>query len=132
MKTLIVEDDYLARSLLSSMLSEYGICDYAVNGQEALEKIAVAMSAEDPYDLICLDIMMPVLDGQQTLTKLRKLEKQAGITQNNRVKVIMVTAIDNEENIIQAFKDGKCDAYLTKPVDRTKLIININQLGLID
>lgn len=131
MKTLIVEDDFLARSLLSTLLSEYGDCHVAVNGREALDAIERAFNDEEPYDLVCLDIMMPVLDGQETLMELRELESQRGIGEQNITKVIMVTAIDDSKNIMKAFRQGQCEAYLTKPLDRHKLIGHIKDLGLI-
>jgi len=131
MKTLIVEDDFLARSLLSTLLSEYGVCHVAVNGREALDAIERAFDENDRYDLVCLDIMMPVLDGQEALLELRKLEALRGIKGLDTTKVIMVTAIDDSKNIMKAFRQGQCEAYLTKPLDRTKLISHIKDLGLI-
>lgn len=131
MKTLIVEDDFLARSLLSTLLSEYGVCHVAVNGREALDAIERAFDEKDRYDLVCLDIMMPVLDGQEALLELRKMEALRGIKGLDTTKVIMITAIDDSKNIMKAFRQGQCEAYLTKPLDRTKLISHIKDLGLI-
>ena len=132
MKTLIVEDDFLSRSLLSTLLSEFGICHVAVNGQEALNAVERGLVENDPYDLICLDIMMPVMDGQQALQKIRRLEEQHGIGGLDTAKVIMVTAADDSKNIMKAFRQGQCEAYLTKPLDREKLITHIRDLGLIE
>ena len=132
MKTLIVEDDFLARSLLSTLLSEYGPCHVAVNGKEALVALEQAFDDRDPYDLVCLDIMMPVLDGQETLKELRALEDKRGIGEEEMTKVIMVTAVDDSKNIMRAFRQGHCEAYLTKPLKRDKLIEYIRDLGLID
>ena len=71
MKTLIVEDDFLARALLSTLLSEYGECHLVVDGEEAVSAIGKAYEKGEPYDLVCLDIMMPVMDGQKALEKRR-------------------------------------------------------------
>lgn len=131
MKTLIVEDDFLARSLLSTLLSEYGICHVAVNGREALAAVERAFEAKEPYDLVCLDIMMPVMDGQEALLEIRKMEARRGIKGLDTTKVIMVTGIDDSKNIMKAFRQGQCEAYLTKPLDRHKLITHIRDLGLI-
>ena len=131
-RVLIVEDDFLARSLLSTLLSEYGVCHVAVNGREALDAIDRAFDENDPYDLICLDIMMPVMDGQEALQELRKMEARRGLKDLDTTKVIMVTAIDDSKNIMKAFRQGQCEAYLTKPLDRTKLIGHIRDLGLIE
>ncbi|MFH0783823.1 MAG: response regulator [Pseudomonadota bacterium] len=131
MKTLIVEDDFLARSLISTLLSEYGTCHVAVNGKEALGAIERAFEENDPYNLICLDIMMPVMDGQEALLELREMELRRGIRGPDTTKVIMVTSIDDSKNIMKAFRQGQCEAYLTKPLDRNKLIRHIRDLGLI-
>ncbi|MCP3891146.1 MAG: response regulator [Desulfobulbaceae bacterium] len=131
MKTLIVEDDFLARSLLSTLLSEYGVCHVALNGKEALDAISNALDYNDPYDLICLDIMMPVMDGQEALVELRKLEEERGIRGSDATKAIMVTAVDDSKNIMKAFRQGQCEAYLTKPLDRNKLLGHIRDLGLV-
>jgi len=130
-KTLIVEDDTFARSLLAAMVSDYGICHIAPNGQQALEMIEQELHNNEPYHLILLDIMMPVLDGQQTLIALRKLEESMNIAKSQRAKVIMVTAIDDRVNIMKAFQEGQCEAYMTKPVVKEKLIQHIRQFQLI-
>jgi len=132
MKTLIVEDDFLSRSLLSTLLAEYGVSHVAVNGQEALIAVERGFAENDPYNLICLDIMMPVMDGQQTLQEIRKMEERHGIGGVHATKVIMVTAADDSKNILKAFRQGQCEAYLTKPLDREKLITHIRDLDLID
>jgi two-component system chemotaxis response regulator CheY len=131
MKTLIVEDDFLARSLLSTLLSEYGVCHVAVNGEEALGAVARAFDEGARYDLICLDIMMPVMDGQQALQEIRKIEDKHGVTGLDATKVIMVTAVDDSRNIMKAFRQGQCEAYLTKPLDRDRLMKHLKDLGLI-
>lgn len=132
MKTLIVEDDFLSRSLLSTLLSEYGVCHVAVNGQEALIAVEKGLIENDPYNLVCLDIVMPIMDGQQALQEIRKMEERYGIAGRDTTKVIMVTAADDAKNIMKAFRQGHCEAYLTKPLDREKLITHITDLGLID
>jgi two-component system, chemotaxis family, chemotaxis protein CheY len=131
MKTLIVEDDFLARSLLTTLLAEYGVCHVVVNGSEAIEALQKAYDMHEPYDLVCLDIIMPILGGQETLLELRKIEKERGINGPEATKVIMVTAVDDSTNIMKAFREGHCEAYLTKPFDRFKLINHIKSLGLI-
>jgi len=131
MKTLIVEDDFLARSLLSTVLAEYGVCHVAVNGEEALAAVARGFEEKNPYDLICLDIMMPVMDGQQALQEIRKIEEKIGIMGIDATKVIMITAVDDSKNIMKAFRQGQCEAYLTKPLDREKLLKHLVDLGLV-
>ncbi len=128
MKILVAEDEYIGRTLLVEMLAPFGTCDIAENGVEALEMVKESLTGK-PYDLVCLDIMMPKLDGQQVLQQIRELEAQMKI--DNGIKVIMTTALDDSSNIMRAFTQGACEGYLTKPIDKIKLIEQIQELGLI-
>src|SRR5580704_9631017 len=114
MKALIVEDDYTSRLLMQELLKSYGEIQLAVNDVEAVEAVRRSLETAQPYDLICLDIMMPEMDGQQALKEIRALEKAKGLT-NQRTKIVMTTALADVKNVLTAYS-GLCDAYLTKPV----------------
>ncbi len=131
MKTLIVEDDFTSRKMLLGLLAPYGHCDMAVNGTEALEAFRLAWKENHPYDLICLDIMLPKMNGQEVLKEIRGLEEERGLHGLSRVKIIMITALGDSENIMEAFK-GQCEAYLVKPIDKEKLLKEIRQFGLLE
>ncbi len=130
MKILIVEDEFVGRMFLQEILSAYGRCDVAINGMEAIESFKMALAKKDPYDVICLDIMMPDVDGQTVLKEIRKLEAENGIFGLAGLKIIMTTALGDLTNIKTAFKE-QCDAYLIKPIMRDKLIQTFKDLGLI-
>lgn len=130
MKTLIVEDDQTSRFLLEQILSPYGSCAFAVNGKEAVDAYLKAMLAGVQYDLICLDIMMPEMDGQAVVKAIREMEETQGILSPNGVKIIMTTALEDPKNVVQAFK-SLCDFYLIKPINKAKLLGCIRSLGLI-
>ena len=129
MKILIVEDDFVNRKVLQKYLSFYGDCDIAVNGKEALIAFNSAHEDTNPYDLICLDIMMPEMDGQETLKEIRRIEEEKGIYGLRGVKVIMTTVLDDRENIMEAFR-SQCDGYILKPIDRQKLKDMIESLEI--
>ncbi|TFG49439.1 MAG: response regulator [Candidatus Brocadiia bacterium] len=130
MKILIVEDDFTSRKFLQIHLSAYGDCCIAVNGLEATEAVKDSILANEPYDLICLDIMMPEMDGHQALKTIRWLEEQAGIKAGNGAKVIMTTSMSDSKDVIGAFREG-CEAYIAKPVRKEKLVAEMEKLGLI-
>lgn len=130
MKTLIVEDGFVGRRLLVSILSAYGSCDTAVNGLEALEAFELAWSEGAPYDLICLDIMLPEMDGHEVLKRIRSFEAAKGISGLNCVKVIMTTSLSDFENIRTAFVE-QCEGYLVKPISKAKLIETLKKLELV-
>lgn len=131
MKALIVEDDFVSRRLLQMILSPYGRSDVAVNGLEAVEAFKLAWQEGEPYDLICLDIMMPEMDGQHVLQEIRRFEKERGTDWLTAVKVIMTTALQDHENILQAFRE-QCEAYLVKPINKDKLIAHLREMALIE
>jgi CheY-like chemotaxis protein len=79
MKTLIVEDDFTSRLFLQTVLSRYGECHIAVNGKEAVEAHRTAGEDGKRYDLICMDIMMPEIDGREAVKQVRALEEARGI-----------------------------------------------------
>ncbi len=130
MKILIVEDDFTSRLLLQTILSAYGECHIAVNGKEAIDAFALALEEGKPYQLICLDVMMPEVDGMEALKKIRSLEEEMGINSSAGVKIIMTTALGDPKNVIGAFK-SLCDAYLVKPVNKSKLLDYLRSFGLI-
>jgi two-component system chemotaxis response regulator CheY len=130
MKSLVVEDDFTSRKLMQIHLSELGDCYVAVNGKEAVDAVTEALKCKEPYDLICLDIMMPEMDGVEALKEIRRIEKENGIEGLGGVKVIMTTAKGQPEDIIGAFKTG-CEAYLIKPIKQAELNAEIEKLGFI-
>jgi two-component system chemotaxis response regulator CheY len=97
---------------------------------EAIDAYMFAMKEKRPYDLICLDIMMPKIDGVKVLKAIRDLETLKGILPQKRAKIIMITALGEAELVETAFEYG-CEAYASKPVDTEKLLEVIQRLGLI-
>ncbi|AFA48304.1 response regulator [Acetobacterium woodii] len=130
MRILIVEDDMVSRRFLGKFLARYGECDIVVDGMEALDAYLIAIKEEDPYDLICLDIMMPKVDGVKVLKAIRDFEIQRGILPEDKVKIIIITALADTEFVNTAFDIG-CEAYAAKPVDTDKLVEVMNKLGVI-
>ncbi|MHC4586532.1 MAG: response regulator, partial [Planctomycetota bacterium] len=106
LKILVAEDDFACRKLLQSFLSEYGDCFVVINGHKAVEAVKDALDEGQPYDLICLDIMMPEMDGHEALESIRKIENEHGIAGLDGVKVIMTTALSDSASVIGAFKAG--------------------------
>ena len=129
MKILIVEDDFVSRKVLNKMLSSLGESDIAIDGNEALKAFENALNEKQPYDLVCLDIMLPEIDGHTVLKKIRELEERNGIGGLDGAKIIMTTAMGEKEHILKAFQSG-CEGYLVKPIDRHMLLNKISELGL--
>lgn len=130
MKVLIVEDDLTSRILMRKILEQYGPVHVAEDGRQGVEAVRIALKTGQPFDLICLDIMMPKMDGQTALKEIREMEDAMGIGPGRGAKVIMTTALSDSENVIKAGRQ-QCSSYLLKPVSRVKLIQELHRLGLI-
>ena len=130
MKCLIVEDDFTSRKMLQIYLSDYGDCFIAVTGQEAIDAVREALEQNKPYDLICLDIMMPGMNGQETLQAIRQMEAQHREYGHKGSKVIMTTVLSDPEHVIGSFKIG-CESYIVKPIKKDRLMGELEKLGLI-
>ena len=131
MKILIAEDDLASRRFLSKFLTQYGEVDLVVDGLEALDAYLMATKEKAPYDLICLDVMMPKVDGVKVLKAIRDFETKQGVVSEQRVKVIITTALAETDYVNRAFEIG-CEAYAAKPIDTNKMLEVIKKLGLIE
>lgn len=130
MKILVVEDDATSRDVLHSILSEFGQCDLAADGEEGIAVFGKAFSQGEPYDLVCLDILLPRMDGQEVLRKIRGMETAAGEGKGGETKVVMITALSDPKNVVEAFYRGGATAYVPKPIDRDHLFQVLGKLGV--
>jgi len=132
MRILLAEDDFASRKFMGKLLAQYGECDETVDGEEASDAFAMAMEDGQPYELVCLDVMMPVMDGYQVLQSIREMEEKSGIPETGRAKIIMVTAL-NEENSAKKAENlaNHADAHVGKPIDVEKFEQVLRGLKLI-
>lgn len=127
-RILIAEDDMVSRKFLSKYLSRYGECDLVVDGLEAIDAYLLAIKENLPYDLVCLDVMMPKIDGITVLKTIRDLEKQNNVAENEQTKIIMTTVL-GETQVVQSAFDYGCNAYASKPIDIKKLTEVLTIIG---
>src|ERR1700687_2491151 len=114
---LIVDDERLNREILEAMLTPEGVLLLsAASGEEAL-----AMVAQQPPDLILLDVLMPGMDGYEVAAKI----KNDVATKN--IPVIMLTDLDDRGARMLGLGAGAED-FLTKPVDRAELCVRVRNL----
>lgn len=132
MRTLIADDDDSCRLLLKDILAPYGECVLAENSSQALDLFRNAYNEEAPFELVCLDIMMPDLDGKEALSQMRGIEKKLKVSPNDQSIIFMITALNSMQTVVSSFEGGGCNAYLTKPITRRSLLEKIKKYGLID
>jgi len=130
-KCLIVEDDFISRRVLKELLASSFDCDIAVNGEEAVTSFRLAHEGKRPYDLICMDIMMPGIDGQEALRSIREIERTLGVPPHLEAKVIMTTALDDPRTVVRAYYKGGATSYIVKPISKQKLMRELRILGLV-
>ncbi len=131
MRILIVEDDVIGSKVLQQLLVEYGDCDVALDGLEAVRAVDLSWKQGRPYDVMFLDIMMPNMSGHEALKIIRDKERERGVSSSQEVKVVMTSALDDVKSVTQSFFQGGASAYLVKPIDRDKIIEELHKLGLV-
>ena len=113
-KILIVDDELHNRQLLRSRLNREGfIIQMAEDGEDAIAKISF-----ESFDLVLLDILMPKMDGFQTLLHLKRNER------TSHIPVIMISALDDLSMVVPCIEAGAED-YLSKPFNRVLLSARI-------
>ncbi len=128
MKILIAEDDFASRKFMLKFLSKYADVDVTVDGEEAAAAFELALEDGTPYDLVCLDIMMPNMNGVEALEAIRKSEERHGVDRSRRSKIIMTTALNEVNQVEQAFELG-CEGYAVKPIDTPKFLLIMKKMG---
>ncbi len=128
MKTLVVDDDYIVRTMLCELLAPYGECEESANGLDALKRYKRALNSGSPFDLIVMDVLMPELDGHKVLRRIRDMECKRRTAMIDEVKVIMISYLGDPENVVASFRTGAM-AYIVKPIDAAVLKQRIMELG---
>ena len=115
-KILVVEDDADVADFLRQTLGRYFEVEVAMDGSDALTRLA-----DGDYSLVVSDVMMPVMDGFELTTRIRKNPATVALP------VILLTALNSDEKRLKGIKHG-ADAYLTKPFDTRLLITTCRNL----
>ena len=127
MKTLVVDDEFVALTKLTAILSEYGKCDAATNGAQAFELFNKAIIHFQQYDLITIDIEIPEINGLELLKKICSVEKTMKVIPS---KKIIISAEGTSDNILRAAQN-QCDAFLVKPIMKDAIKLKLKEFELI-
>jgi len=130
LRSLLAEDDVASQFLLKTFLNRYGECHVAANGREAVDVFRASLEEGPRFDLICMDIMMPEMDGRRAVRQVRALEEAHGIFSDDGAKIVMTTTVDDIQEVIRCFQE-LCDAYLTKPIDLCQLLKQMKAYRLV-
>ena len=112
-KVLLVEDDSNLGSITSDYLKAKGFnCTWEINGELGYREFV-----KNQYDIVILDVMMPIKDGFSTAKDIRGIDK--------KVPIIFLTAKSMKEDTLKGFEIG-ADDYITKPFNMEELVARIN------
>jgi len=129
MRILIAEDDLASARYMEGLMTRFGECLVASDGEQAVEAFAKALDEGRRFQLLCLDIMMPYKSGQEALQEIRALEAAHGVKSSQEVKVIMTTALGDVRTVMGAYKQG-ATAYVTKPIVPDRMFETLRNLGI--
>ncbi|MBR1567682.1 MAG: response regulator [Lachnospiraceae bacterium] len=130
MNILVVEDDAVSRKVMTYFVNKYGDCQTAEDGEKAVELYKHAWEQGQPYNLICMDIKLPGMDGYDTIEKIREYETKQNIPEFKKAKVIITSGMDAGENIPKSFELG-CVAFASKPIEFAQFDSLLRELQLI-
>ncbi len=125
MKILIVEDDKTNSQLLVKVLEKFGCVDAVNDGEKAIKAYLEAIDKKEPYDLVCLDIMMPVIDGFTILGLIRDVEEKKKTNIGKGPRVFVISALSDAETIAKCYELG-CHAFITKPINIKEIRNQLN------
>ncbi len=130
MRILIVDDELVSRSKLEKIMANFGTCDSAVNGDQAVTAVRRSLEEQSPYDVVLMDLIMPVMDGHEALKRIRALEKEHDVRPGMETRVIVISSLEDQKNVCKAFFHGQATSYLTKPVNKEKLLEALSAAGI--
>ncbi len=114
LKILVAEDNPINQRIAKLTFNQLGLnVDFAADGNEALE-----MFAHKQYDLIFMDIQMPVMDGLEAIRQIRGMEVNS--ESNSRAFIVVLTASEMQDKLEECCEAG-CDLFMEKPFQKRKL-----------
>ncbi|MCM0756824.1 response regulator [Desulfovibrio aminophilus] len=113
------------------MLGRHGDCEAAITGEEALDLFQAALRDGPRFDLVFMDVLLPGMDGLQTLERVRELERRAGIPDGEGARVIVATALDDDQHAARAFFQGRAVSYITKPLSVDSIRNELRGFGFL-
>ncbi|HXE96905.1 MAG TPA: response regulator [Dongiaceae bacterium] len=118
-KTLIVDDSKAVLRFMENNLRDIGVLDItkAGDGLQATKLFREALQGGTPFSLVFLDVVMPEMDGQEALKRMRAMEKDAGISGGDKATIVMATSLNSPNDMMDALVGGDCSDYLVKPFD---------------
>jgi putative nucleotidyltransferase with HDIG domain len=129
MRILIIDDDMVSLTKMELIMEYFGDCKTLDHGGEALAVFHEAHQADNPFDLIMLDINLPGMDGIQLLSAIRRAEKELNIEKSHKAKILMTSSYRDKARIVASVQCG-CDDYIGKPFNLDLIRNKLEKLGI--
>ncbi len=130
MRILVAEDVTLIQKMLKRLLEPYGEITFAANGREAFQEFQKTLQTQNYFNLICLDINIPEINGLDVLKNIRAAEKLNHVPLKDRAKIVIVSSTNDADVVMKAIKLG-CDGYIVKPFSKEKIVAELKKLNLL-
>ncbi len=130
MQILVAEDVTVIQKLMQRMLRPYGEVTFACDGKEAFQQFRNTLNTKNYFDLICLDINLPKINGLDVLKNIRSVEKINRVSPKEQAKIVIVSSTNDANVVVKAIKLG-CDGYIVKPISQEKIVAELKKLNLI-
>ena len=131
-RALIVDDSRYQRFLIIQALEGLFTPEEAADGREAMDLFEDALRRGEPFELVVMDILMPVLSGHDALAGIRRLENQYGVDAGKRTPAVMLSSLDDPANMLRAQFESGAQAFVTKPFTPRNLLEALASLGLVE
>ncbi len=130
MRTLVIDDNLEYAQMLQMALKPFGAVDVAENGTEGFKAFCNALKNESAYQLICLDVNMPMRDGFETVQYIRMMERKLFLDEDQLVRIILVSGYAEHPNAHRALKAG-AEALMSKTDGINTLVVKLKEMGLV-
>jgi|GEM_PF-285684 len=125
LRILLAEDSPDNRLVISAYLRDTAhLVDAVENGEDAIDRFIAAARSGQPYDLVLMDMQMPVMDGYNAVRMIRKWEKERGLAPT---PIVALTAAAFEHDVRRCLEAG-CDAHVAKPVRKKTLLEAVEKI----
>lgn len=128
-RLLLVDDNVIHRKLSEKLFSPFGETVVVGSGAEAVEIFDQELAAERAFDVVILDMLMPGMDGMETLRQMRSLEKLKGLTPDQQTKILISSHDTDPELQKQAEIEG-CNRYYPKKISKEGVAAMLGEFGI--
>jgi two-component system, chemotaxis family, chemotaxis protein CheY len=130
MKFLIADDNELHRELITDTVKDHGMYHIVSDGNEAIKTFTASLDKKDSFSAIFIKSKIGSQDGPHALRKIREIEQENGLELNKEIPIIM-TVMDDEEQISETYLRGNSTTFILKPLTKDKIVEELTLFGLI-